>query len=127
MKQYLGLAAAAVLVTGCVSTNSTMLGHEVASTAVDPSQVAIYRTPAQVPRKYREVALLNSTGDSLWTNEKKMFNSMRIKAAKMGANGVILENVIEPGSGAKVAAAIFGVSAQRKGAAVAIIVEPQSD
>jgi hypothetical protein len=42
----------------------------------------------------------------------------------MGANGVILDAVSEPGSGAKVAAAIFGVSAQRKGKALAIWIFP---
>lgn len=53
-----------------------------------------------------------------------MFESMKKKAGEMGANGVILDALTEPGSGAKVAAAIFGVSAQRKGKALAIWVFP---
>jgi hypothetical protein len=49
---------------------------------------------------------------------------MKKEAGKVGANGVILDALSEPGSGAKVAAAIFGVSAQRKGKALAIWVFP---
>jgi hypothetical protein len=113
-----------VALGGCVSTNATMLGGATTGPAIPPTSVAIYRTPAQVPRHYTEVALLNSSGDSIYTDEKAMFTSMQKEAAKLGANGVILDNVKEPGSGAKVAAAIFGVSAQRKGTSIAISVDP---
>ncbi len=122
------VAIAAVCLTACVSTNATMLGASATGAkpvamVTDPAAIAIYRTPDQVPGKYTEVALLNSTGDSNYTTEKGMFKSMRKQAAKVGANGIILDNVKEPGSGAKVAAAIFGVSAQRKGQSIAIVVE----
>lgn len=48
--------------------------------------------------------------------------SMRKKAAEVGANGIIMGNIDEPGAGAKVAAAIFGTGAERKGKSVAIFV-----
>ena len=89
-----------------------------------PQDVALYRVASQVPRRYEEIALLNSSGDSAFTDEAKMFESMKKKAGEVGANGVILDAVSEPGHGAKVAAAIFGVSAQRKGKALAIWVFP---
>ena len=79
---------------------------------------------SQVPGRYEEVALLNSAGDSGFTDEAKMFESMKKKAGEMGANAVVLDAVSEPGHGAKVAAAIFGVSAQRKGKALAIWIFP---
>ena len=91
-----------------------------------PEQVALYRVASQVPGQYEEIALLNSAGDSGFTDEAKMFLSMKKKAAEIGANGVILDAVSEPSAGAKVAAAIFGVSAQRKGKAIAIYVFPSS-
>lgn len=118
------IAISALALAGCVSTNATMLGTSSAAVAVDPATVAIYRTAAQVPGPYTEVALLNSTGDSNMTNESTMFASMKKRAAALGANAIILDSVTEPGSGAKVAAAIFGVSAQRKGRAVAIRLTP---
>lgn len=111
--------------SGCVVTNATRLSTATESRApVLPKDVALYRVASQVPRRYEEVALLNSAGDANYTNESKMFESMKKEAGKVGANGVILDALSEPGAGAKVAAAIFGVSAQRKGKALAIWVFP---
>lgn len=89
-------------------------------------QVRIYRTADQVPSKYEELALLNSTGESSWTNEQKMMESMRKKAGAMGANGVILDAITEAGAGAKVVGAIFGTGSERKGRAIAIFVLPDT-
>lgn len=128
----MGIAYRAVLAIGlvlslsaCVTTNASRLGTATADRAVLlPQDVALYRVASQVPRQYEEIALLNSSGDSAFTDEARMFESMKKKAGEMGANGVILDAVSEPGHGAKVAAAIFGVSAQRKGKALAIWVFP---
>lgn len=121
------LAAGLLLsVTACVTTNATMLGSAAGQRpAVAAERVALYRVASQVPGQYEEVAMLNSAGDSAYTDEAQMYASMRKKAGEIGANGVILDALSEPGSGAKVAAAIFGVSAERKGRAVAIWVFPQ--
>ena len=112
--------AIATTLAGCVSTNSTLLGSAQTMSAIVPASVTFYRTPDQVVGPYSEVALLNASGDSVWTNENAMFESMRKEAAKLGANGVILEPVQEPSTALKVAAAIFHVSAPRKGRALAI-------
>lgn len=112
--------------SACVTTNAARLGTATENRpAVPPQNVALYRLASQVPGPYEEVALLNSSGDSGFTDEAKMFESMKKKAGEVGANGVILDAVSEPGHGAKVAAAIFGVSAQRKGKALAIWVFPK--
>jgi hypothetical protein len=80
-----------------------------------------------VPGDYEEIALLNSKADSASTSEAQMFKSMRKKAAKLGANGIILDAVSEPTVGAKIAAAVlFGTGAERKGKALAIYVIPGS-
>lgn len=111
--------------SACVTTNASRLGTATADRPILlPQDVALYRVASQVPRQYEEIALLNSKGDSAFTDEARMFESMKKKAGEMGANGVILDAVSEPGHGAKVAAAIFGVSAQRKGKALAIWVFP---
>ena len=116
-----------LLLNACVSTNATILNPTpVQRAAVPVEQVRIYRTAAQVTGKYEEIALLNSTGESNWTNEKNMLESMRAKAGKLGANGVILEAVNEASSGAKVAAAVLGTGTQRKGRSIAIFVFPDS-
>ena len=121
---FLALIAASVL-SGCVTTNAAVLGTQSEQRPlVLPENVKLFRFASQVPGQYEEIALLNSAGDSGFTDEAKMFLSMRKKAGELGANGVILDAVSEPWAGAKVAAAIFGVSAQRKGKAIAIYMFP---
>ena len=125
MVRLLACAVVIVSLAGCVTTNASRLGAPTASRpAVLPQSVALYRTAEQVRGQYEEVALLNSAGDSAFTDEAKMFESMKKKAGELGANGIILDAISEPSAGAKVAGAIFGVSAQRKGKAVAIYVLP---
>jgi hypothetical protein len=114
--------ATAALVAACVSTNAMRLGTAPIRPPVPEDRVAIYRTADQVPGKYEEVALLNSTGHYSMTNEEKMFKSMRKKAGELGANAVILDAVTEPSAGGKVTSAIFGVGGERKGKALAIYV-----
>jgi len=125
MRTLVVFAVTAIL-GGCVSTNSTPLGLTRPGSTVPLASVSLYRTADQVGRPYCEVALLNSSGDSLWTNEKSMLDSMRRAAARLGADGVILDAIQEPSSAIKLAAAIFHVSAPRKGRALAIRTEPES-
>jgi uncharacterized protein YbjQ (UPF0145 family) len=86
--------------------------------------VAVYRTAEQVPGKFDEVALLNSKGMSGWTNEAGTLKSMRKEAGKLGANAVVLDAIIKPNAVTKVAAALVGVGAERKGKALAIYAYP---
>ena len=127
MKSLSRISATCCLVaslTSCVTTNATRLGSGTALAPVPVESVAIYRTASQVPGKYQEVALLNSKGESSWTDEAAMFRSMRKKAAELGANAIILDAVSEPSAGAKVASAVFGTGGERKGRAIAIYVFP---
>jgi hypothetical protein len=116
------LIVSLVFVASCVSVNTTKLGTGANRPPVPADQVAIYRTADQVQGKYEEIALINAKGDSAWSSEAGMFKQMRKKAGLMGANGIILDAVSEPSAGAKIAGAIFGVGAERKGKAIAIFV-----
>ena len=116
------LAGMVMIAVACVQTNATRLGPATARPAVPEDQVVIYRTADKVPGRYEEVALMNSTGESSWTNEEKMMNSMRKKAGELGANAIILDAISEPSAGAKVAGAFLGTGAQRKGKAIAVFV-----
>lgn len=123
MKRFALVAVACAALAGCVSTSTTMLSGGPVLPPTADSAIAIYRTAAQVPGPYRELALLNSSGDASMTNVSQMYASMRTQAAKIGANAIILDSTTEPGAGAQVAAAIFGVSADRRGRAIAVLVE----
>ncbi|HVZ47418.1 MAG TPA: hypothetical protein VG916_01430 [Gemmatimonadaceae bacterium] len=119
--------AALVAAVACVQTNATMLNPAPANHPRTPAdKIRIYRTADQVKAKYDEVALLNSTGESNWTDEAKMMESMRKKASEVGANAIILDAINEASAGAKVAAAVFGTGTQRKGRSIAIYVYPDS-
>jgi len=109
----------------CVETSVQRLGTPLNLTPVPPDEVIVYRTADQVPGKYIEVALLVSTGDTRFTTEEEMWKDMKKKAGKLGANAIILDAMSEPSAGAKVAAAVLGVSgADRKGKAIAIYILP---
>lgn len=120
------LGALAVALAGCVSTSVTHLDSGVRLAPTTPDAVVLYRSASQVPGPYREIALLDSSGDVDLTSPAQMYKSMREQAAKIGANGVILGEVINPSSGAQVASWVFGTPADRRTQAVAIFVTAPS-
>lgn len=127
MKRPILAALALLTATACVRTNATMLGTATAPrAAVAPETVRIFRTADQIKGRYEEVALLNASGESSWTDERKMLTAMRDKAARLGANAIVLDAISEPSAGAKVAGAFLGTGAQRKGKAIAVFVFPDS-
>lgn len=113
-------AAALLAVAGCVTTQATRLGDGAIYAPVSPHRVAIYRTAEQVRREYIEVALITASGDHGWTNEEQMYKKLRERAGSMGANGLILDSLTEPTTGAKVANFFLGTTADRRGKVVAI-------
>lgn len=87
------LIAAAVALSGCATGAALVTG--VKRPPIDPSQVRIYSSP---PPKYEEVAIIsaNSYWSWAWHEQAKMDTAtreLREKAAKLGANGVIVKNL----------------------------------
>ncbi len=121
-----GALSIAAVAAACVTTNAVRLGNAPSRPAVALDQVTVYRSAAQVPGKYEEVALLNSSGNTVNTDEAEMIKNMRYTAGKMGANAIILDAVTEPGAATKIAGALLGTGSERKGKAVAIYVFPDS-
>ena len=116
-----GGAASLFALTGCVSTQATML-DPTSRPEVASEQVRVYRSETSIQCEYAEVAIINAQGGSNYTNEAQMFNAAKKRAGKIGANGVVIGNINEPSSGAKVAGAIFGVSPTRRGEMLAVYV-----
>jgi hypothetical protein len=115
-----------VSLTACVSTNAAVLNPTAKYAETCPDAVMLYTSPDRVPSPYREVALLNSTGNTAFTSEKGMYNSQRQKAAHLGANGIVLNDIQEPGAGAKIIGSLLGTGTERKGRALAIYVPEDS-
>lgn len=111
--------------SACVTTKSTMIGGSVAPAAasLQPEQIVVFRTAEQVGRPFREVAVLNSTGESTFTDIAQFHVSMQREAARLGANAIILGSTKEPSTGAEIAGAFLGTGARRKSDSIAILVE----
>jgi hypothetical protein len=127
MKPFPGvLAASAVLVCACVRTNAALIDPSVHLAQTCKTAIKLFTTPDRVGQPYREVAVLNAKGESNWSDEGDMIESMREKAAEVGANGIILNGIDEPSALTKVIGEVAKTGSQRKGKAVAIYVASDS-
>jgi len=115
----IALAASAI---GCVTTSVAPLNNK-AYAPIHPDEVTVFLEEDDIPGEYEKVALLYSRGDYAWTDEARMFKKARKKAAKIGANGLLVQRIKEPNTGDKVAHALIGTEAKRRGEMVAIYVK----
>jgi hypothetical protein len=127
MNKCLFVLPAILLSTACVHTNAAMMDESLTMAPICSNGVKVYTDTAQVPKPYTLVALLNSKGESGATTESGMVNSQRQKAARLGANGIIVSQIQEPKAGTKIIGALFGTGAERKGGAMAVYVPADSE
>jgi hypothetical protein len=90
-------AAAAILcLAGCASSSRRLIGAPRA--AISPDEVQLYtETPA---RPFLRIAFVNASSDRSWalTYEGKaeaVIRRLKVEAAKVGANGVLLQGISE--------------------------------
>jgi len=100
LTRRLVLVAAAGVLAGCASSSALVTGTPRPPIAV--TQVKLYTQP---PKKYLEIAVLESSSRNSWsfTDQAKLDAVvMRLKeeAAKLGANGVLLQGTANQRSGA---------------------------
>jgi uncharacterized protein YbjQ (UPF0145 family) len=98
--RYCGTAATLVLVlAGCSTSSHVMLGP--ARPPISPDSVKVYTVP---PEKFEQIASINATsqGTLALTSQQNMDAAMarlRNEAAKLGANGILLQTVQDQQSG----------------------------
>jgi hypothetical protein len=127
MKPLIGICAGgALLLAACVSTNAALIDPSVHLAETCKAGIKLYTTPDRVGQPYREVAVLNAKGESNWSDEGDMIESMRKKAAEVGANAIILNTIDEPSALTKVIGEVAKTGSQRKGKALAIFVPSDS-
>lgn len=119
--------AVVVMVTlalaACGVSTSTIMLDPTPRPFVTPEHVRVFLTPDDVPGEYVRIAVIHAKADPSWNDEAKIVTKLREEAAKLGANGLILGEFVEPTTGAKVANALLGTNADRKVEAVAIWLE----
>lgn len=86
---YLG-----VLASGCATGSAVVTGQK--RPPISPDSVRLYSSPPQQP--YEEVGIIsaNSYWSWAWNEQAKMDTAtreIRVKAAKLGANGIILKSL----------------------------------
>ena len=91
---------AALTLAACATPNTVvMVGTALAPTA--PTDVKIYSHP---PPVFQEIAILNASSSSMFTtggqkSVDKVIGDLKIQAAKVGANGIILEGFSDSQTG----------------------------
>lgn len=103
------------LTTGCVSAQATMLVPGPGHAPVPPEQVQVYLAEDELPDGCQRIALIHAAGDASWTSETRMIAAARKRAGRRGANAVVVRSIRDPSTGTRVAAAVFGIPAERKG------------
>jgi hypothetical protein len=98
----------ASFISGC-ATHVTMIGQ--ARPPISPAAVRFYETP---PRHYEEIAIINSSAGTTWLfpdrgSLDEAIGDLRTEAARLGANGVLLQEVYDqPVGGLSVGVGGFG-------------------
>lgn len=96
---WLLAAILACSAAACSTSSHVLIGT--ARPPTPPESVLVYRQP---PPKYEEIATINATsqGSLALTSQQNMDKAMerlKVEAAKLGANGVLLQNVHDTQSG----------------------------
>jgi hypothetical protein len=89
--KYQLLFVAIVALGGCAPSTHVLVGT--ARPPISPSEVKIYSSP---PANFQEIAVLDASNSSAFgtggqKSVDKVIERLKIEAAKLGANGVILE------------------------------------
>jgi hypothetical protein len=99
-----------------VATNP---GLSLAPTCADA--VSVFADSERVPYDYYEVALITAEGNSVYNGNGDLLKSIRDQAARLGANGIVVDSLGATHATVKVVGAALGSNdAERKGRAIAI-------
>ena len=90
MKKIAAYISIAIALSACASSSAILVGK--ARPAIAPSDVKIY---LDAPKSYERIALLEASSKASMTitdqgKTDKMIERLKIEAAKLGANGVLL-------------------------------------
>ena len=85
-----------LLLAGCATGSSIVVGE--VREAIDSSQVKLY---LEIPEAYETIGIVTASSDAGWTEQDSVdyaVEEVKIQAAKLGANGVLIESTGEQNS-----------------------------
>ena len=98
----------AVLLAGCATTSKVMLSPMRPALAAE--QVRVYFSPPS--GRYVEIAMLETSSGAFTYGEQNKMNSvltkLRVEAAKLGANGVLVQDTVNGYGGSSVGVGVGG-------------------
>jgi hypothetical protein len=122
---FKGIALVCALAVGSacagIKKTTTDLNPSVSRPATCAAAIAVYNSRADVPYDYYELAWIQASGNSVWTTNNQLQTQIRNGAAKVGANAVIVNPVVQSKSTVKILGEAVGAnSATAKATALAI-------
>ncbi len=103
----------------CVSVEATRLGHA-AYSPVPESEVVVYQRESDVRGAFEKVAVVYVEGNTDFSSRERMVDAARKKAARLGANAIVLSSFQEPSTLERVAAHVLDVQTNRRTEILAI-------
>jgi hypothetical protein len=120
MKIRATLLALSVALLGACTTTSAVLLETGPGPARHPDDVVVYLYEEDVPGDYEEIALVTARTDVHWHDETDLIQAMRKRAAKLGADAIIVGDIREPSTVERVAEVLTDYEAPRRARGVAI-------
>lgn len=92
--RFATLLASAALLAGCAAPSSSIVVGK-SRPAIDPAAVKIY---IKAPKRYEDVAVIEASSKASWSATEQgksdvVVRRLKEEAAKLGANGVLLQTV----------------------------------
>ncbi|MBA2688412.1 MAG: hypothetical protein H0U64_09960 [Gemmatimonadaceae bacterium] len=110
-----------------VRTTTTDVNPRMARAATCVNAVEVYDGRADVRANYYELAWINAEGNSVWTTDNQMRETMRKRSAEVGANGLIANPVQQNKAGVSVVGEAIGANtATAKASGLAIWIPSES-
>jgi hypothetical protein len=122
VQRIIDLASVIFAVTACGTRSHIVATNPALSLAPTcPDAVPVFADNQHVPYDYYEVALITAEGNSVYVGNGDLLKSIRNQAARVGANGIVVDALGATHATVKVVGAALGSNdAERKGRAIAI-------
>lgn len=116
-----------LILTGCASASGTYLITGTQREAIGAESVVIY---TEFPAQYEIIGIVTASSDAGWTEQDSLnyaVAELKNQAAKIGANGVVIENMGETSSGGMIVSGIYVPVSAQNISGKAIYVEPDKN